>query len=164
MKRKINPTRIPIEEKESFRWIENLRQSTMLLDQPERCVHIGDRESDIYELFSRGEKLGTRFLVRTCVDRLAGDGVHTINAQMSEAKVIQHLRHAKARTQPRLLSAIREALASVSAQDACGFFRHASYICTICYNALVIEDRNFSALLTRRLIGNFLDRRLNLSS
>ena len=45
LKRKINPTRIPIEEKESFRWIENLRQSTGLLDHPERCVHIGDRET-----------------------------------------------------------------------------------------------------------------------
>lgn len=87
LKRKINPTRIPIEEKESFRWIENLRQSTQLLDQPERCVHIGDRESDIYELFSAAAELGTNFLVRTCVDRLAGDGEQTINAKMSEAGV-----------------------------------------------------------------------------
>lgn len=28
--RKINPTRVPIEEKESYRWLENLRQSTVL--------------------------------------------------------------------------------------------------------------------------------------
>lgn len=87
LKRKINPTRIPIEEKESFRWIENLRQSTTLLGEPGRCVHIGDRESDIYELFSTAEALGTRFLVRTCVDRLAGKGEHTINAEMSAAKI-----------------------------------------------------------------------------
>lgn len=87
LKRKINPTRIPIEEKESFRWIENLRQSSALLGEPERCVHIGDRESDIYELFSTAQALDTRFLVRTCVDRLAGNGEHTINAEMSAAKV-----------------------------------------------------------------------------
>ena len=31
LKRKINPTRVPIEEKESYRWLENLRQSTALL-------------------------------------------------------------------------------------------------------------------------------------
>ena len=31
LKRKINPTRVPIEEKESFRWLENLRQSKALL-------------------------------------------------------------------------------------------------------------------------------------
>ncbi|WP_439823434.1 IS4/Tn5 family transposase DNA-binding protein [Caballeronia sordidicola] len=51
LKRKINPTRVPIEQKESYRRLENLRQSTTLLGEPGRCVHVGDRESDIYELF-----------------------------------------------------------------------------------------------------------------
>jgi hypothetical protein len=46
LKKRIDPTRVPIEEKESIRWIENLRQSTNLLGDPARCVHIGDRESD----------------------------------------------------------------------------------------------------------------------
>ena len=31
LKRKINPTRVPIEGKESMRWLANLRQSTELL-------------------------------------------------------------------------------------------------------------------------------------
>ncbi len=87
LKRKINPTRVPIEKKESIRWLENLKQSTVLLNDPERCVHIGDRESDIYELFCTAEALGTHFLVRTCVDRLAGDGKHTIAAEMKEVRV-----------------------------------------------------------------------------
>lgn len=51
LKKKINPTRVLIEKKESIRWLENLKQSTALLGDPGRCVHIGDRESDIYELF-----------------------------------------------------------------------------------------------------------------
>ncbi len=51
LKRKVNPTRVPIQQKESIRWLENLRQSTRLFADPERCVHVGDRESDIYELF-----------------------------------------------------------------------------------------------------------------
>jgi hypothetical protein len=82
LKRKINPTRVPIEEKESFRWLENLKQSAALLGEPRRCVHIGDRESDIYELFCAAQEVGTRFLVRTCVDRLAGDGNQIISAEM----------------------------------------------------------------------------------
>jgi hypothetical protein len=45
LKRDVNPTRIPIEAKESFRCLENIRQSTRLLARPEQCVHIGDRES-----------------------------------------------------------------------------------------------------------------------
>jgi len=87
LKRKINPTRVPIEEKESVKWLLNLRQSTALIDDPRRCVHIGDRESDIYELFSLADELGTRFLVRTCNDRLAGDGDHTIADEMADVRV-----------------------------------------------------------------------------
>ncbi|MBV8525644.1 MAG: IS4 family transposase, partial [Acetobacteraceae bacterium] len=87
LKRSVNPTRVPIEEKESIRWLENLKHSTELLGEAGRCVHIGDRESDIYELFCTAEQSGTKFLVRTCVDRLAGDREHTISAAMRNAKV-----------------------------------------------------------------------------
>lgn len=74
LKNKVNPTRIPIETKESYRWIENLRQSTALLDDPGRCIHIGDRECDIYEFFSEAKKLNTHFLVRACVNRRTDQG------------------------------------------------------------------------------------------
>jgi hypothetical protein len=84
---KVNFTRIPIEQKESFRWIENLRQSTTRLGEPDRCVHVGDRESDIFELFDAACVLGTHFLVRTCTNRLAGDGGHTVADEMSEMRV-----------------------------------------------------------------------------
>ncbi len=87
LEKHINPTRVPIEKKESVRWLENLEQSTALLDEPGRCVHIGDRESDIYELFCTAEGLGTHFLVRTCVDRLAGDGSGTVSDEMKEVRV-----------------------------------------------------------------------------
>ena len=79
--------RLPIEEKESFRWLENLRQSSDLLAQPERCVHIGDRESDIYELFCTAQELGTRFLVRRRVDRRTAEGEHTIEKEMAKVDV-----------------------------------------------------------------------------
>ncbi len=58
-----------IEAKESIRWLENVQRSTALLGEPVRCIHIGDRESDIYELFCTAQANGTKFLVRTCVDR-----------------------------------------------------------------------------------------------
>jgi hypothetical protein len=87
LKRKVNPTRVPIEHKESIRWLENLRQSMALLGAPARCVHVGDRESDIYELYCMAQDLGTHFVVRTCVDRLAGDGDHTLADEMEEVEV-----------------------------------------------------------------------------
>lgn len=87
LNKKINATRMSIEEKESFRWLENMRHSISLLQKPEKYVHIGDRESDIYELFSLGEDLKTHFLIRTCVDRLSGDESNTIEAEMKAEKV-----------------------------------------------------------------------------
>jgi hypothetical protein len=68
----------PIEEKESVRWLENLRSSTELLGQPQRSVHVGDQESDIFELFGVARQLETHFLVRTRADRLADGGPETI--------------------------------------------------------------------------------------
>lgn len=87
LKRKINPTRVPIEQKESVRWLENLRRTTELFGDPDRCIHVGDRESDIYELFCLTRELGTHFLVRTCVDRLARDGDTTVDTVMNEVAV-----------------------------------------------------------------------------
>lgn len=87
LKRRINPTRVPIETKESIRWLDNLRQSIELLGRPDRCIHVGDRESDIYELYCLSRELGSHFVVRTVVDRLAGDGNHTVATEMRRAKV-----------------------------------------------------------------------------
>ena len=83
LKKRINPTRMPIEEKESYRWLENLKQSTELLQDPTRCVHIGDRESDIYELFVLAKECDTHFLVRICQDRLIDDGSRRITDAMN---------------------------------------------------------------------------------
>ena len=87
LKKKINPTRVPIEKKESIRWLENVQQSTALLADPGRCVHIGDRESDIYELSARPGSRNALPDQGNCVDRLAGDGDHTIADEMDEVAV-----------------------------------------------------------------------------
>ena len=87
LKRKVNPTRIPIEQKESVRWLENLKRSTDVLGDPSRCVHIGDREADIFELFCAAREAKTFFLVRTCVDRLAEGAGTTISEVMGREPV-----------------------------------------------------------------------------
>jgi Transposase DNA-binding/Transposase DDE domain len=87
LKRTVNPTRIPIEEKESFKWLENIHQTTDLLRRPADCIHIADREGDIFELFCTAHERDTKFLVRTCVDRLAKDGGTTINRVMRRVEL-----------------------------------------------------------------------------
>ena len=86
-KRTVNPTCVPIEEKESVRWLDNLTQSTQRLDDPGRCVHIGDREADIFELFHAAHEVRTHFLVRTAVDRLAGRGGTTVAKVMKRQPI-----------------------------------------------------------------------------
>ena len=87
LKRHINPTRVPIEGKESIRWLTNMRQSSQLIGDPGRCIHVGDRENDIYEFFCATQEIGTNFIVRACVDRLAGNGDHTITDEIDEVRV-----------------------------------------------------------------------------
>ncbi len=86
-KHSVNTTRIPIEEKESVRWLENARQATATLGDPGRCIHVGDRESDIYELFCECDSLDAKFVFRTCVNRRAGDGETTVYEVMEEQRV-----------------------------------------------------------------------------
>ena len=78
---------MPIEEKESVRWLASLTQSTKLLGDPGRCVFIGDRENDIYEFFCAAKEAGAHFVVRTCVDRLADDGHRTVAGMMARVPV-----------------------------------------------------------------------------
>jgi len=84
LRKSVNPTRMPIEEKESYRWLENVRQSTALLGEPRRCVHIADREGDIYELFSEARDIGSHFLIRASVDRMAGEEGGTVAKEMAK--------------------------------------------------------------------------------
>jgi len=65
----------PIEEKESCRWVQGLRQArAVAADAPETtCVCIADSEADIYEMFTepRGNETGrpVELLIRACQDR-----------------------------------------------------------------------------------------------
>ncbi len=62
---------------------------------------MGDRESDIYKLFCAAAGRADHFLLRTCVDRIAGDGSHTIADEMAETRctglhrVAVHDRHSQ---------------------------------------------------------------------
>jgi hypothetical protein len=68
----------PIEEKESFKWLESFQQ---VREAQRQCpntmmVSVGDREADIYELFELAlqDARGPKLLVRAEYDRLLADG------------------------------------------------------------------------------------------
>jgi hypothetical protein len=79
--------RIPLEEKGSCRRLENWRESIALFGDAARCIHVGDRESDIYALFCMAHEFRTHFLVRTCVDGWRAMASDTIAAEMNEAEI-----------------------------------------------------------------------------
>jgi hypothetical protein len=66
---KTNHKHRPITEKESFRWIESL-QTINSLRLKKAIITIGDRESDIFELFVEAKKLEEKILIRAAKDRI----------------------------------------------------------------------------------------------
>ena len=60
---------LPIEEKESYRWLETMDQATAGGPAGTQTVLIGDRESDIYDLFVKVERDHQQVLVRGAWNR-----------------------------------------------------------------------------------------------
>ena len=63
----------PIHGKESYRWVESLRKNVAACSSQTDVVTIGDRESDIYELFQEAKNHQTFYLVRGTIDRYLYD-------------------------------------------------------------------------------------------
>jgi hypothetical protein len=64
---------LPIEEKESFRWLESTEQTASVCAGADRITIIADREADIYEAFALRPQ-GTDLLIRAAQDRSLADG------------------------------------------------------------------------------------------
>ena len=61
---------LPIEEKESIRWLDSMRKSVELFGgQDKKVVTVADREADIYDLFLLAENLGSNYLIRASHNR-----------------------------------------------------------------------------------------------
>jgi hypothetical protein len=79
-----------IEQKESYRWIEHLRNNHNLCV---RAIHIADRECDIYEFFLEALELGAKVIVRQCQDRSLGETMYgkkngRISDEIKKAEVV----------------------------------------------------------------------------
>lgn len=65
--------KLPIEEKESYRWLQAFEQTIALTPTGVDVVTVCDREADIYEMFSLGQEQGAKLLVRASTDRALVD-------------------------------------------------------------------------------------------
>jgi len=80
LKKKNRPKK-PINEKESYRWLEGYRQTIQAAkDHPNTtCICVGDSECDIFEVLAEPRGTNGHLLVRACHDRhvIDEDGVAT---------------------------------------------------------------------------------------
>jgi len=61
--------RVPIEQKESYKWLRALSGYVPLIPPGVQAITVCDRESDMYEFIGRAESLKTHYLVRSSWDR-----------------------------------------------------------------------------------------------
>lgn len=82
-----NYRQLPIEEKESYRWVKGGERAKAMLAEAAVITLIDDREGDIYEKWARLPDHRTRLLTRACRDRSLTDGqkLFPTLAQMPEA-------------------------------------------------------------------------------
>ncbi len=80
---------LPIEEKESYKWLlSSERSQNSLVAGDAVCVtHVGDRESDIYEELVRVPDASTHLLVRACRDRRLQDRTTMLYETLSQQPV-----------------------------------------------------------------------------
>ncbi len=73
----------PIEEKESIRWIDTATSAKQTITNAEMITVIGDRESDIFEIFERIPDAKTHLIVRASHDR-------TLESKEKISEVLSH--------------------------------------------------------------------------
>jgi len=88
----------PIEEKESYRWLQGAATAKSVLAAAAMVTVIGDRESDIYEEFDRVPNERTHLLTRACRDRALVGGGQLF--AIAETWPIQHQFDLELRAQP----------------------------------------------------------------
>jgi len=73
----------PIEQKESYKWIEAVEESRKNLGHARQITVAADREADIYDLFGRYANTDIKLLIRSNSNRYINDG---------SEKIIEHLK------------------------------------------------------------------------
>lgn len=82
----------PIEEKESYKWIESAKGSQWCFEmgEAEQVTYIGDSESDIYEPWIEIPKTHVNLLIRACRDRVLADSELSLFEYLSAQPIVGH--------------------------------------------------------------------------
>jgi hypothetical protein len=150
--------KIPIEEKESIRWIEGLRASREVAEACPRttCVCLADSEADVYELFSepRATRQGqVHLLVRAGQNRTTSDPSAkwleaargssclyqcSVNVSAREAKIEGETRKRRASREARIAE-VEVRAATVTLRPPA---RHDRKLPEVTVNVVLVEETN----------------------
>jgi len=78
--------KLPIEEKESYRWIEAFQETIKLTPKGVQVVTVCDREADIYEMFVMAQEKRADLLVRANADRRLDEEAKNLWAKVESQK------------------------------------------------------------------------------
>jgi hypothetical protein len=93
---------LPIEEKESYKWLEAFEQTLQLSPAGVEVVTVCDREADIYEMFVLAQEKQTGLVIRASADRvLMEKEVRKLWAKVEQQPVAGHLTLQIAKNQQR---------------------------------------------------------------
>jgi hypothetical protein len=112
--------RLPIEEKESYKWLVSFRK---VAEAQKQCpqsmvVSVGDREADIYELFELAwsDPSGPKLLIRAEQDRLLAEGQGHLGEKMAQQEVagIQEIHVPRQKNRPARVAQLEVRFAKVT--------------------------------------------------
>ena len=104
----------PIEEKESYKWIESARGSRLCfeLGDAQQVTYVGDSESDIYEPWIQVPEPNVHLLIRACHNRLIADSDQLLFEYLSAQPISGHYT-LPVPAEPRINRTAREATMAV---------------------------------------------------
>ena len=84
---------LPIEEKESYKWLKGLEKTVELTPEGVKVVSVCDRGADVFEFFVRADELETGILIRATQNRaLVDDETGKLWAAAEAAPIAGHLK------------------------------------------------------------------------
>jgi hypothetical protein len=114
---------LPIEEKESYKWLVSFRK---VAEAQKQCpqsmvVSVGDREADIYELFELAwsDPSGPKLLIRAEQDRLLAEGQGHLWEKMAQQEVsgVQEIHVPRQKDRPARVAQLEVRFAKVTLQS-----------------------------------------------
>ncbi len=78
---------LPVEEKESFRWIEAMEESTSDIPDGVITVTVADREADFFDLFRRSKELKQDILIRAIGNRKVNSEENSLIKTIEAAEI-----------------------------------------------------------------------------